>query len=128
MTPNVLSQLAEQAVRIALVVLALTRTAGADVGLRCTLVLASTAASEAVSSVLMLLFYRQEARRCFAGQKAVRPADPGRRLWDILWPVEGGRALASALHTAENMLVPPALRSIWPGRAGAARHWSSMVS
>ena len=117
-TPNVLSQLAEQAVRIALVVLALTRTAGADVGLRCTLVLASTAASEAVSSVLMLLFYRQEARRCFAGQKAVRPADPGRRLWDILWPVEGGRALASALHTAENMLVPACLAVYLAGAGG----------
>ena len=117
-TPNVLSQLAEQAVRIALVVLALTRTAGADVGLRCTLVLASTAASEAVSSVLLLLFYRQEARRCFAGQKAVRPADPGRRLWDILWPVEGGRALASALHTAENMLVPACLAVYLAGAGG----------
>ena len=117
-TPNVLSQLAEQAVRIALVVLALTRTAGADVGLRCTLVLASTAASEAVSSVLMLLFYRQEARRCFAGQKAVRPADPGRRLWEILWPVEGGRALASALHTAENMLVPACLAVYLAGAGG----------
>ena len=117
-TPNVLRQLAEQAVRIALVVLALTRTAGADVGLRCTLVLASTAASEAVSSVLMLLFYRQEARRCFAGQKAVRPADPGRRLWDILWPVEGGRALASALHTAENMLVPACLAVYLAGAGG----------
>ena len=32
-----------------------------------------------------------------------------RRLWDILWPVEGGRALSSALHTAENMLVPACL-------------------
>ena len=117
-TPNVLSQLAEQAVRIALVVLALTRTAGADVGLRCTLVLASTAASEAVSSVLLLLFYRQEARRCFAGQKAVRPADPGRRLWDILWPVEGGRVLSSALHTAENMLVPACLTVYLAGAGG----------
>ena len=108
-TPNVLSQLAEQTVRIALVVLALTRSEGLAVGVRCMLVLASTAASEAVSSVLMLLFYRQEAWRCFAGQKASRPADPARRLWDILWPVEGGRALASALHTAENMLVPACL-------------------
>ena len=43
------------------------------------------------------------------GQKAVRPADPARRLWEILWPVEGGRVLASALHTAENMLVPACL-------------------
>lgn len=54
-------------------------------------------------------FYRRDARSAFAGQKAVRPADPARRLWEILWPVEGGRVLASALHTAENMLVPACL-------------------
>ncbi len=108
-SPNVFSQLAEQTVRIGLVALALTRTEGLAVGLRCMLVLASTAASEAVSAVLMLLFYRREAARCFAGTKAVRPAQPARRLWEILWPVEGGRVLSSALHTAENMLVPACL-------------------
>ena len=47
--------------------------------------------------------------QCLCGAKAVRPADPARRLWEILWPVEGGRVLASALHTAENMLVPACL-------------------
>ena len=108
-SPNVFSQLAEQTVRIGLVALALTRTEGLAVGLRCMLVLASTAASEAVSAVLMLLFYRWEAARCFAGTKAVCPAQPARRLWEILWPVEGGRVLSSALHTAENMLVPACL-------------------
>ena len=71
--------------------------------------LAATALSEAVSACMMLLFYHREARRCFAGEKARRPRDPARRLWDILWPVEGGRCLASALHTAENMLVPACL-------------------
>ena len=108
-SPNVFSQLAEQTVRIGLVALALTRTEGLSAGLRCMLVLASTAASEAVSAVLMLLFYRQEAARCFAGTKAARPTQPARRLWEILWPVEGGRVLSSALHTAENMLVPACL-------------------
>ncbi len=93
--PNVLSQLAEQAVRIAAVVWALTRTQGWPDGSRCALVLAATALSEAVSTALMALFYRREAA--------------SRRLWDILWPVEGGRALSSALHTAENMLVPACL-------------------
>ena len=107
--PNVFSQLTEQTVRIALVALALTRTEGAAVGVRCMLVLGATAVSEAVSALCMLAFYRRDARSAFAGQKAVRPADPARRLWEILWPVEGGRVLASALHTAENMLVPACL-------------------
>ena len=107
--PNVFSQLTEQTVRIVLVALALTRTEGLAVGVRCMLVLGATAVSEAVSALCMLVFYRRDARSAFAGQRAVRPADPARRLWEILWPVEGGRVLASALHTAENMLVPACL-------------------
>ena len=123
--PNVFSQLTEQTVRIALVALALTRTEGLAVGVRCMLVLGATAVSEAVSALCMLAFYRRDARSAFAGQKAVRPADPARRLWEILWPVEGGRVLASALHTAENMLVPACLAVYLITRAGAPPRWSS---
>ena len=93
--PNVLSQLAEQTVRIAAVVWALSRTQGWPDGSRCALVLAATALSEAVSTALMTLFYRR----------------------DILWPVEGGRVLSSALHTAENMLVPACL-AVYLGASG----------
>ena len=110
-SPNVLSQLTEQTVRIASIYFALEKgiVQGWDDGQKCTAVLAATALSEAVSSCLMLVFYRREARECFQGEAPRRPADPRRRLWEILWPVEGGRCLASALHTAENMLVPACL-------------------
>lgn len=108
-TPNVLSQLAEQMVRITAVAIGLARTQGWDVGARCAVVLAATALSEAVSALMMLFFYSREAKNCFAGQKAERPAALRARLWDILLPVEGGRVLSSALHTAENMLVPACL-------------------
>ena len=107
--PNVLSQLAEQTVRICIIVAALEEGIGLDVSARCTIVLAATAISEAVSTCMMLLFYRREAVRAFGTERARRPTDPARRLWEILWPVEGGRCLASALHTAENMLVPACL-------------------
>ena len=116
--PNVVSQLTEQAVRIALSVLALTRTAGLDAGVRCMLVLGATAASETVSALCMLGFYRRDAARTFGPQRPVRPADPVRRLWEILWPVEGGRVLSSALHTAENMLVPACLAAALAGAGG----------
>ena len=118
--PNVVSQLAEQTVRIAAVALALTATQGRPVGERCTLVLASTALSEGVSCALMGLFYAHEARRCFGRAKAQDPEHAARRLWDILWPVEGGRVLASALHTAENMLVPACLAVYLAGAGGRA--------
>ena len=108
-SPNVVSQLAEQTVRIGVIWFALSRGAALDVGGKCTAVLAATALSEAVSCGMMALFYRQEAVSAFGAGPARRPADPAKRLWEILWPVEGGRCLASALHTAENMLVPACL-------------------
>ena len=52
--PNVLSQLAEQTVRIAAVVWALSRTQGWPDGSRCALVLAATALSEAVSTLSLI--------------------------------------------------------------------------
>ena len=120
--PNVISQLAEQTVRIGVVCAALKRAdaLGWEVGRRCAAVLGATALSEAVSTLLMLLFYHREARRCFGPGPACRPRDPGRRLWDILWPVEGGRCLASALHTAENMLVPACLAVCLASSGGRA--------
>ena len=129
--PNVLSQLAEQTVRIGVVYVVLEQgiLRGWDHGRKCTAVLAATALSEAVSTCMMLLFYHREARRCFAGEKARRPRDPARRLWDILWPVEGGRCLASALHTAENMLVPACLTVCLldaGGRSAAVAQYGSL--
>ena len=116
--PNVISQLVEQTVRIAAVAAALTCTEGWDVGTRCALVLASTALSEAVSTVLMAVFYRREAVRCFGSEAPQPPPEMAQRLWEILWPVEGGRVLSSALHTAENMLVPACLAVYLAGNGG----------
>ena len=115
--PNVLSQLAEQTVRISVIWYALG-CAPQEAGAQCTAVLAATALSEAVSCGMMALFYRQEAVHAFGAEKARRPIDPAKRLWEILWPVEGGRCLASALHTAENMLVPACLTVYLLGSGG----------
>ena len=107
--PNVVSQLAEQSIRVGIIALVLEGSSGLDAGRQCGAVLGATAVSEMVSALFMAGFCRREMRRCFCGVKPERPIDPGRRLWEILWPVEGGRCLASALHTAENMLVPACL-------------------
>ena len=128
-SPNVFSQLAEQTVRISVIWFVLSRGAALDVGGKCTAVLAATAVSEAVSACIMLLFYRQEAVHAFGAEPARRPADPVKRLWDILWPVEGGRCLASALHTAENMLVPACLTLYLldaGGRSAAVAQYGSL--
>ena len=116
--PNVVSQLVEQGFRISVLAVALGRTEQWDVGARCGVVLAATAASEIVSAGMMLLFGRSETRRCFGSTPASRPDAPARRIWEILWPVEGGRCLASALHTAENMLVPACLAAYLAAEGG----------
>lgn len=127
--PNVASQLVEQTFRIAGVCWLLSTTAGLDAGTRCAVVLACSAASEAVSCGLMLLFYCGEARRCFGHEPPRRPENPARRLWQILWPVEGGRCLSSALHTAENMLVPACLTAYLAaagGRSAAVAQYGNL--
>ena len=107
--PNVVSQLAEQSVRIGVIAGMLERHPEWELAVRCRAVLAATALSEAVSACILFFFYRRETAAAFGGERAERPEEPARRLWEILWPVEGGRCLASALHTAENMLVPACL-------------------
>ncbi len=77
-----------------------------------------TALSEAVFHRLMSLFYRREAARCLGSRAPRPPREASRRLWEILWPVEGGRVLSSALHTAENMLVPACLAVYLAGSGG----------
>ena len=107
--PDVASRMAEQIFRIGVMVTALELTQGQDVGTRCALVLMATAGGEMVSAVLMAWFCRREAPRAFGHDRAQAPLRAGKRLWEILWPVEGGRCLSSALHTAENMLAPACL-------------------
>ena len=127
--PNVVSQLVEQTVRISAIWFALERGGALDVGGKCTAVLAATALSETVSACLMLLFYRREAVSAFGAGPARHPMDPAKRLWEILWPVEGGRCLASALHTAENMLVPACLTVYLldaGGRSAAVAQYGSL--
>jgi stage V sporulation protein B len=107
--PNALSQLAEQAFRIAAVYALLARTDGLDLGARCAAVLLGTSLSEMLSAALMALFYGRERRRAFGRGPAEKPYRAAARIWAILWPVEGARCLSSGLHTAENMLVPACL-------------------
>ena len=116
--PGVASQLAEQAFRAGAMAAALG-LAGPDVGARCAAVMGATAAGEGLSAVLMAAFARREAPDAFGHDRAAAPPRAARRLWDILWPVEGGRCLSGALHTAENMLVPACL-TVYLGQRSAA--------
>ena len=102
---------------------------GGVVGGRCGGGLGARGVRGAASPGLWAFFSRKGARRCFGARPACRPQEPGKRLWDILWPVEGGRCLASALHTAENMLVPACLAvclQFSGGRAEAVAQYGNL--
>lgn len=107
--PNIYSQLAEQTVRIGFVLLLLYTTQNASLEARCIIVFAGSTLSETVSCLAMALFYRAEQPAAFGKAPARAPRNAKARIWEILWPVEGARVMASALHTAENMLVPACL-------------------
>ncbi len=130
--PNIASQLVEQLFRIGVIAAALGSGRAPDIQRRCAVVMGATAASEIVSAIVIALFYRAEARRCFGSAKAKAPAAPAQRIWEILWPVEGGRCLSSALHTAENMLVPACLTACFAaqgrndGRSAAVAQYGSL--
>ncbi len=115
--PNVCSQLAEQTVRIGFVLVLLYSTQNASLAQRCAIVFAGSTLSEVVSCLAMVLFYRAAQPAAFGAVAARAPRNATRRIWEILWPVEGGRVLASALHTAENMLVPACL-AVYLGAQG----------
>ncbi len=130
--PNVLSQLAEQTVRIGIVRgagRADARRAGTD-GSRCTAVLGGNGGQRGRQHRADGTFLPAGGGRCFGSTACrARPQEPGKRLWDILWPVEGGRCLASALHTAENMLVPACLAvylQFSGGRAEAVAQYGNL--
>ena len=118
--PNVASQAAEQLFRMGVMVAALELTQGQDVGVRCAWVMAATAGGEMVSAGLMALFARREGTAAFGHDRSRAPLHAGRRIWEILWPVQGGRCLSSALHTAENMLAPACLTAYLGGQRSVA--------
>ncbi len=104
--PNVYSQMAEQILRIVITVWLLFKTQGMSLEIRCAVILLGATVGEALSCGVMVLFYRKEAKKVFDNIEKTMPSDTKKRIWDIIWPISSGRVLSSALHAAENMIVP----------------------
>ncbi len=107
--PNVYSQMAEQILRIIITVWLLFETQNMSLEIRCAVILLGATIGEALSCGVMVLFYQKEAKNVFADVKKTTPSGTKKRIWDIIWPISSGRVLSSALHAAENMLVPACL-------------------
>ena len=94
-------------------------------GYGCAAVLLGNTVSESVSCGIMLAF---AARTPEFAPRPGAPLHPYTRkeLYDILWPVEGSRLLASALQAAESSLIPYTLAIYTGSRAEAVAQYGSL--
>ena len=123
--PNITAQLIEQLVRMAVAVAGLRALAQWGAGYGCAAVLLGNTVSEGVSCGVMLAF---AARTPEFAPRPGAPLHPYTRkeLYDILWPVEGSRLLASALQAAESSLIPYTLALYTGSRAEAVAQYGSL--
>ncbi len=123
--PNIIAQLVEQTVRMAVAALALVKLVHWGAAYACCAVLIGNTVSEAVSCGIMALFARQEP--------SFRPCadDPprgytSRELWEIVLPVTGSRLVASVLQAGESVLIPACLAAYLGTRAEAVAQYGSL--
>lgn len=117
-TPNVVTQLIEQLVRMAVAVAGLRVLAQWGAGYGCAAVVLGNTLSEGVSCGLMLLF---AARTPEFARRSGEPLHPytRRELYEIVLPVEGSRLLGSGLQAVESSLIPLTL-SLYTGSRAVA--------
>ena len=123
--PNITAQLIEQLVRMAVAAAGLRTLAQWGAGYGCAAVLLGNTVSESVSCGIMLAF---AARTPEFAPRPGAPLHPYTRkeLYDILWPVEGSRLLASALQAAESSLIPYTLAIYTGSRTEAVAQYGSL--
>lgn len=117
-TPNVVTQLIEQLVRMAVAVAGLRVMAQWGAGYGCAAVLLGNTVSEGVSCCLMLLFAARTPEFARHGQEPLHPYTR-RDLYEIVLPVTGSRLLGSGLQAVESSLIPLTL-SLYTGSRAVA--------
>lgn len=106
-TPNVLSQLFEQAVRIILIVLLVNKFAKLGLAYCCAAVIIGDVLAEILSCLMLYLIFLASKKQlnCLTGRKNP-PYGIVSKIINISLPITSGRYLNTALRTAENILVP----------------------
>ena len=106
-TPNAVSQLFEQAVRIVIVVALVKKFADRGLAACCSAVLFGDAAAEIFSCLMLGLIWLCDRKKLNSLSGRERPPfGIVRRILHISLPITSGRYLNTALRTAENILVP----------------------
>lgn len=106
-TPNAVSQLAEQAVRILLVIVLVKSFCDKGLAACCGAVLFGDTAAEIFSCLMLGLIWLKDRKKLnFLTGRERPPFGIVRRILHISVPITSGRYLNTALRTAENILVP----------------------
>ena len=110
-TPNAVSQLFEQAVRIILIVVLVGKFCTKGLGACAAAVILGDSAAEIFSFLMLWLIWLRDTRKLdnLTG-RARPPFGIVRRILHISVPITSGRYLNTALRTGENILVPKTLR------------------
>ncbi len=106
-TPNAISQIFEQIVRIAFILIFINIFSGKGITYYCFAVMLGDATAEILSCLLLWLQYAIDKRN-LNSLNGENPAKKGtvRKILHISVPITSGRYLNSLLRTAENILVP----------------------
>ena len=106
-TPNAVSQLFEQTIRIVLVVVLLKRFAAKGLAFCCSVILFGDVAAEALGCIMLWInFICDRNKLKLLNGREKLPYVIIRKILHISLPITSGRYLNTALRTAENLLVP----------------------
>ena len=125
-TPNAVSQLFEQAVRILLIVLLVKTFYSKGLAACCAAVLFGDTAAEIFSFLMLgIIWLRDKSKLSLSGRERP-PFGIVRKILHISVPITSGRYLNTALRTAENILVPKTLGK-FPGSGASALSQFGMI-
>jgi len=106
-TPNSLSQIFEQAVRIVIILLLINKFHSLGLAACCFAVILGDALAEILSCLCLYLLYLTDKRSLNTLSGRDRPPFPiVKKILHISMPITSGKYLNSLLRTAENVLVP----------------------
>lgn len=106
-TPSAVTQLLEQAVRIAVVVVLVKSFINKGLGVCCAAVIMGDVIAEALACLVLWLTYISDRKKLDSLSGRSRPPyGILRKILHISVPITSGRYLNTALRTAENLLVP----------------------
>ncbi len=105
-TPNALSQIFEQAIRIIFILVLVDKFFDKGLGACCFAVILGDIIAEILACLFLYTMYCFDKRKLKKGKRANRKTPIFKRLLHISVPITLGRYLNTGLRTAENILVP----------------------